>query len=1147
MKRCIKYCFSLILLSVLCLSVSAQHIVVPYQCGFEDPEENANWTLNVGTRGSQCMDQWIIGQSTFNEGNQSLYISDDGVSAEFGHKPNIVAVSRTFTIDRGNYELSFDWKNLAVGNSGLYVCLVRQGSSNMPDSDPSTWMIPQWLEQSKYIVRLSDGTDTDCLASRQEWTSSSVEFLSPNATTRLTLSFVWVNANTDTAVLNPIGACIDNIQIVSNVCRKPYNLKMEQVSCDSTFVSWSGFSEKYALEYRPYGETEWTRIENIVRSEYLLTGLSENTYDIRVQSVLQENRYSAWAILNSQPVFCPMNHCINIVDLHSPSITCHIRQDLDGKVLYDSISVVDYGAESIYSRHTVNTIRNQFDPRTGNKLRTIPAGELFSVRLGNWNAGGESERMNIKYHVDCSSASILLMKYAVVLEDPSHEPEFQPYFSVTLINESTKDTLNPTCCAVEFFADSSFVDDGWNRYVGKEGSDQVILWKDWTSFGLNLQDFDGMDIIISLETRDCAYFGHFGYAYFTLGCASGEIQNMNCGTDPGVELKAPDGFDYIWYTESVDDPVPDGDSIVLKIDAADTDTYHCRCLYKENHDCYFELSTVVTQRNAFAEYDYRWEPRDCRNMMRLIDKSHVVTVDKTTGEIVHTDEPCQYVEWFLEDGTVLSKRGGPLVEMPDSGGHLSGYMKAYISNGKCYDSIPFSIDIPSIVSDFVIIDTTMCDGWFMEVGNIKFRAMYEKAAYQEVIDYGYNIAGCDSSTLLKVTVYPPIEEIYVKDTICAGDTLRIGNRVFTESCADEEVWFDVEGPCDSIVHLNLVVIDDVEFIVKHGKEAVVAGSGWITLDDVSLGDGEWGWTVNGERVLGDTLTCLVGGEYKVVVYNEKYDNISCPSDTSVVSIMSECLEIDVDIPERVEVCADEEGIIFPFHVNSGILDGYAVVFGDNAVNAGFEDFEVYADTIVEDEFVIMLPDSCLPGHYNAELVVRDAVCDWQRIPFSFSVYYPSYLLQQKWMDVIAIKNSEYNGGYRFSAFRWYCNGIELPDETGPYLYVGPEARLDTASVYHAVVTRSSDGVTVPICGIKPKIRSDVQPYPVLMLVENGSVMRVMNVARPGIVRLYTSVGQLLWKSTLDGDTDIPLPDVSGVYIMRFEFGAVMMDEKVIVH
>ena len=297
MKTIRDICTALLLLTTVTAWGQNRHITPPYYCGFEDATENALWELNIGS-GTQCNDLWYIGTAAFNEGSHSLYISDNGgLDAQYGAKPNVTVVKRTFTIPDGGYEVSFDWRNLAQNNSGLYVCIYQQGSITA-DSDPNTSAIPQWVQRTWRPVSMSDGSSTTCMSGTSEWMNSSFTFnVAGNRT--MEIAFVWVNSNRDTTVLNPVSACIDNIQITSTNCRKPWDMTVN-ATCDTVWLSWQGVSEQYTLEYKPNGETTWRTIDNIKGRSYMLTGIGEGVYDFRVRGMCTnptsgETTYSAYA------------------------------------------------------------------------------------------------------------------------------------------------------------------------------------------------------------------------------------------------------------------------------------------------------------------------------------------------------------------------------------------------------------------------------------------------------------------------------------------------------------------------------------------------------------------------------------------------------------------------------------------------------------------------------------------------------------------------------------------------------------------------------------------------------------------------------------------------------------------------------------
>ena len=86
--------------------------------------------------------------------------------------------------------------------------------------------------------------------------------------------------------------------------------------------------------------------------------------------------------------------------------------------------------------------------------------------------------------------------------------------------------INTTAGRVNFVADRNAP--GWHT----EGSENdVIIWKDWTTIGLNVMDYRGKNIKIKLTTYDCQEGAHFGYAYFTMNCIAAELSGIECLPD----------------------------------------------------------------------------------------------------------------------------------------------------------------------------------------------------------------------------------------------------------------------------------------------------------------------------------------------------------------------------------------------------------------------------------------------------------------------------------------------------------------------------------------------------------------------------------------------------------------------------------------
>ena len=1135
MKKLVSILLILLPLFTVCqLRAQSIAITAPYYCGFEDPAENALWKLNVGT-GTSCNDQWYIGTAVFNEGLHSLYISDKGgVDARYGAKPNVNVVTRQFTIPDGAYEVSFDWRNLATNNSGLYVCIYSP-QAYTAESDPNSAAVPAWVQNTWKQVSLSTGSYTTCMRNNFDWNTSAFTFNVAGGRT-LELAFAWVNSNRDTTVLNPLSACIDNIQITSTNCRKPWDLQVK-ASCDSVLLDWQGVSEQYLMEYKINGTSTWRVVSNIPsdtrknRQQYVLTNLPEGVYDFRVKGMCVaegDTSYSAYATCNSKLVYCPDLHCINYVDLaNNSNITCYTGSVNGGGFIPN---YVDYGPLESMSRHTVNNNRFQYDPRTHNKLLTVPTSEYASIRLGNWRAGGEAERIDFNITVDAASYGILLLKYAIVLEDPtSHGEKQKPYFRLTILDEFGQLLDGDACGDIFFYADMTRP--GWNSDGSSGLGGDGLCWKDWTTIGVNLQEHDGEDITIRLETGDCTMSGHYGYAYFALNCTSGTIQNVGCGATPQMDMKAPEGFDYEW-TSSDDRNLILSTKQVYTVDASDTRTYYCTCYLIENHDCYFELSTVVSPREAYADYSTEWKPERCQNKVALTNLSHVTSLDDD-GNLIHTTEKCETTTWDFGGGDVRVENN-PVYVFPAEGGTVNFTMKAEIANGACSDVKTGTITAPSIATDPEVIYDTICPGdSYPFADKLLFRS-------ETLVDSSKNVAGCDSITTLHLYVRPKIEDTIIDTTICFGDVFQVGNNKYTTSQTKKTIRISSSNGCDSIIVLTLKVLDKVTATITTTPEVDEPNSGSITIADAPDG---YTYSING--VMGGSLTGLTGGTYRIVIYNDH----GCPSDTIEAFVDRECLAVNVklDTSAPIVACADDGFIPLSFSLDEGFLSGYSIEFDPKATAAGFENV---SGEITEEGLVrLQLPSVVRPDFYDALLIFRDPICEDVSFPITLEIDYPSSIVRQKWNNVLAVLNADSNGGYSFSRFEWYRNNGMLVGENGSYLYLGEDAVFNTADTYHAVLTRDDDGVSMPTCPINLGVKIDVTQYPVLNMAMAGTAMRIKCElgASPTVCRLYTTSGALLSTTSAIGDElVVDMPQQAGVYLLVIDNRTELTHKKIVV-
>lgn len=841
--------FALAVLSVFlfCSYAYAQNpvqISVPYSMGFEleDSAKLSQWRLNDGADLSICKERWVIGTAVKTEGKRSLYISyDEGATCTFDTVWNTSYAYFDFTIPSGQYELSFDWR--CLGGDETYMCAAVGIAKQMTSMDCNY----ERAEFPDYIQSFAE-SGYRVMRGCSRWQHVSVPFAS-NGTRVYRLYFAWRNKNRDSKLPNPVSACIDNIQITTRNCAKPANLEAEVVG-DSVVVTWTGTSAQYCIEYRRYGREKWSVQTGIRDERFVIEGLDEGAYDIRVRGVCNDVDTSAYTYRTSFGVYYPDRHCINYVDLHGEDVVATYGTFSNP---YANIGVYDtaFTDDPKYWRHTINWDPDEYDPRTGGRLKIVPEEEVASVRLGNWNVGAEGESLSFFYTVDGENASILLLKYAVVLEDPNHGPADQPHFNLEILDE-WGNLIDYTCGTADFYADSQRP--GWNTF----GS---VTWKDWTTIGLNLDAYDGERLEVRLTTRDCNWSGHFGYAYFTMGCAAAKIVSTSCGDDAQMSIAAPSGFAYEWF-DKYDNPVPDSikseDGRTLLIDPSDTTTYRCHLTYIEEETCGFDLYSSCLPRYPIAEFEWQYEPANCQNRVKFINKSHIMTKFNNVTEH-HYDQPCDEYEWDFGNGQVGSEKN-PVVIFPNKGGFFNVVLYASIAEGRCVKDTSLIIFLPSIGDKELRIDTTICEG-----GYIVFGPQYA-GEEREYVNVWKTSAGCDSTVYLNLHLSPQSTEQLPDTTICAEIPLTIDGQTYKshESGKFYRFYTNQYG-CDSTLWMNVTVLDPIlpEITVREMSDSPNSGAIFIG------GAGFDYYTVDGgEPQTADSITGLNGGFYVLEFFND---------------------------------------------------------------------------------------------------------------------------------------------------------------------------------------------------------------------------------------------------------------------------------------
>lgn len=141
---------------------------------------------------------------------------------------------------------------------------------------------------------------------------------------------------------------------------------------------------------------------------------------------------------------------------------------------------------------------------------TLPFAGNFTARVNNADTGGiangiaQQDTITAADRDPSDNKLHVRFAYAVVLDDPSHDHEEQPYFYLRVRNV-TKNT--------NLFEDFSFAGQTGTQFQPVPGNTD-FLYLDWKQVDVVVPDADlGDTIEVYLLASDCEPAGHAGYAY----------------------------------------------------------------------------------------------------------------------------------------------------------------------------------------------------------------------------------------------------------------------------------------------------------------------------------------------------------------------------------------------------------------------------------------------------------------------------------------------------------------------------------------------------------------------------------------------------------------------------------------------------------
>ncbi len=561
-----------------------------------------------------------------------------------------------------NHSVALRWRDISINNDGPMHWKIRYGTDrdgldSVAETDTNYIQLTGLMNNTRYFYRIYNNTISTDSASAcflfkiQEFT---------------TLECLWDSMD------------IRNVS-TSNVTGHSMDVTWQDFG-DGSQWTLTLFKEDSSVTY--HSTTPLVHIDSLRPGRY---------YDIVIFNNTGQTDTTACQQHHGIQTICDdtVSVCVNFTDFSSCLIEPYTG-DYNNPSIW--MGYEDYGIDNIYSRHTV-VYNNAADSLTGNQLMMIPPDEIASVRLGNPNVGAQGEAINYIYHVDTTINDLLILKYAAVLENPNHAPDEQPRFTLHIVNIDDS-PIDDSCYYFDFVSDSTL---GWNVH-------NHVLWKDWTSVGIDLTPLHGQTIKIKLATRDCNQGNHFGYAYYVLNCSNKAITADLCGSSPHNTFRAPKGFAYRWYNN-------DNPTVTLStVDTLTVDTagdYRCTLspIGSTSQRCSFDMTCRAGFRFPHSHFTYLLtDTVDCR---QKIDFTSECNVTNDAEHLIPLNDSLDGILWDFGNGDTTSL---PNPSRLFEHGEYDITLYSSINNYACFDTAVVHITVEPVCPVPDTIFRSICEG-----------------------------------------------------------------------------------------------------------------------------------------------------------------------------------------------------------------------------------------------------------------------------------------------------------------------------------------------------------------------------------------------------------------------------------------------------
>lgn len=372
------------------------------------------------------------------------------------------------------------------------------------------------------------------------------------------------------------------------------------------------------------------------------------------------------------------------------------------------------------------------------------------------------------------------------------------------------------------------------------------------------------------------------------------------------------------------------------------------------------------------------------------------------------------------------------------------------------------------------------------------------------VDSTLSMYGCDSITTLTLHIHEPylIDE-YIET--CHEDTFFYRGQVITKP----GIYYDsllTQHGCDSVYRL---IYNKTPSYLFHSEDTMCVGATYSYR----------GKSYTSPGVYYDSLTTVSGCDsiYRLVLHTHP---------TYLIYAL-----------QTEDICADADTYEMIVQYDGTRPSHYNLRYSTKAKEQGFRD--IVQAPFLNDTLYLPIPHATpyiRPDYYDVTLELINTTCPAVSTEYETQllVRYPSWIIEQNWQDVVALKNAQYNGGYYFQSYDWHVNNVSTA-QSKSYLYL-PSLQVGDEVVLYA--TRSGEDYAIPTCPIvieEQSIYEQAHPVPVYPTRLSRSNRNITIAAQNDEAHyyIYDSLGRSIAAGmcSASGKTVLELPNVAGYYFV----------------